>query len=160
MTTRQQHLASLYVLRWASYSRSPHIMSKGEQNACASLLARKKAQWAKDGRMPIPDDQEPVSLVHIITSGLGDLTVHDPRPQDAWLTIEKLGTMRGFAHWKQLAGWSRMPYAWFGSGPENMKEAREECGRFLAYLSEVLGAAVDWTAMETDVPEATLGRLA
>ena len=89
-TTREQHLASLYVLRWARYLRSPHVQSKGEKQAAKRLLEARKRQWREDGRMPIPDDADEPDTAHVLSIALGTLQIHDPTNQEAFLTVLKV----------------------------------------------------------------------
>lgn len=142
MTTREQSLACLYVLRWARYRRSPHVQSLGEREASARLLAAKKRMWRQDGRVPLPDEREEPDPAHILSIALGTLQVHDPTNQEAWLTVELVGRIQGFAHKAQLAGWSLMPYSWFQSGSDNSAASREACRDFLAHLASVLGCEI------------------
>jgi hypothetical protein len=138
LTTREQNLACLYVIRWARYLRSPHVRSKADLDHEFKRLLAKKQAWANDGRMPIPDDQEPPDIAHVIITTLGDAVIHDPTNQEAYLTVELIGRSIEFLYWKHLNDWNSQPYAWFGSGLESTQAQRVACRQLLDRLAEVL----------------------
>ena len=135
----RRKLALLYVLRWANYSRArrPDGLS-GSKEAKARAL-----RLAREGLNPIPPDQEPVSLGHLIVAEIGHLPGADPTGQEAWLTVEIVGNGKRFVRWAYLEGHSAKPWPWWRSvdGP-----CRLECFGLLVLLSQVLDLDPDSTA--------------
>ncbi len=135
MTTRAQHLAVLYVLRWSRYRRSPHVMSQVDRLHEWRRLMAKKELWAEDGRMPIPDDDDGPGLAHLLLQAVGAVEDLEPTNQEAWLTIELLGHTIGFDHWRFLATYARNPWSWWESEAPGIQElVKAECRRLLWLL--------------------------
>lgn len=133
----RQSLALLYVMRWARYCRSPHVLSATDKEKAFLDLLQRKKQWAKDGKMPIPPDREDPDAARVLVAALGNVENLDPTPQEAYLTVELAMRLWRFSAWKSLKGWAHMPWSFFKEGT-HQQASKAECLGLLVYLSRTL----------------------
>ncbi len=136
--TQPEALASLCVLRWGKYLRSPHVLSPRDKEHEYKRLLAKKQEWAKSGRMPIPSDpeSEPVSLDHVLRAMVGDMASLEPTNQEAYLFVEIVGRCIEFKSWKFLTDHFSKPKSWFMGGFASTEADRRECLRLIRHLTD------------------------
>ncbi len=132
-----QSLALLYVMRWRRYLGSNHIMSAPDKEKAFLELLKRKKQWAKDGKMPIPPDREDPDAARVLVTALGNVESLDPTPQEAYLTVELAMRLWRFSARKSLKGWAHMPWSFFKEGT-HQQASKAECLGLLVYLSRTL----------------------
>ncbi len=136
--TQPQALASLCVLRWGKYLRSPHVLSPRDKEHEYKRLLAKKQEWATIGRMPIPADpeSEPVSLDHVLRAMVTDMGNLEPTLQEAYLFVEICGRCTGFTAWGYLAQHSQKPLSWFlAESGRGACSSKAECAKLILHLA-------------------------
>jgi len=133
----RQSLALLYVMRWARYCRSPHVLSAPDKEKAFLDLLQRKKQWAKDGKMPIPPDREDPDAARVLVAALGNVENLDPTPQEAYLTVETAIRLWEFQSRKALQGWANQPWSFFKEG-KHQKDSKRECFGLLVFLADAL----------------------
>lgn len=139
-TLRQQALAQLYVIRWARYRRSSHVLSKFDhETEFVRLLARKRKTKAKLATPPpvVPITDEP-DFCHDLNEVIGCIENLDPSPQEAYLTVELAIRITGFSHVNYLASYARCAWEYFTSTYAPRKEANADCLGLLVFLAHTL----------------------
>lgn len=134
---RGQNLALLYVRRWATYRRSPHILGRDDDSR-----SRLNRILSDQGHNPPGHDPSEPDYCHVLRIAIGDITDLDPSPQEAWLTVELAGRSIGFNRWRFMAGHCAGPgaRAWLESGGGNgQSEACADCLDLLRLLADELG---------------------
>lgn len=124
-------LARLYLGKWRRYSRSPHVQGKrgAYVDRWAELLNQR--DQAEHGA-PLPPN-EPPSEMRVLQVCVGEVLC--PTDPEAYLTVELLGRIHGFTHWRYLESRAMaQPGHWEkGSG-----RVHSETAAFVRFLAGVL----------------------
>lgn len=144
-TLRHQALAQLYVIRWARYKRSPHVLSRNDHETEFARLLAKKKKPAKGRIVPLPPVvpiTEAPDFCHDLNEVIGCIENLDPSPQEAYLTVELAIRITGFTHERYLASYARCAWEYFTSTYAPRKDANADCLGLMVFLGLTLSKFV------------------